>query len=86
MAYQKILADDTQYWRYFYMSFDNENPPVAETEVRRLPCSSVIYSKTNKLRVELAYDENLIKTNALSPYRTENCDFKGTYLPGPKLK
>ena len=45
MAYQKILADDTQYWRYFYMSFDNENQPVAETEVRRLPCSSMIYSK-----------------------------------------
>ena len=86
MAYQKILVDNTKCWRRFHLSFDDESQPVSETEVKCLHCGTTVFAETNHPPVLLARDENLIKTNKLSPYRTQQCSFTDTYSPKPQPK
>ncbi len=81
MSYRKILVDNTTCSRRFHIAFDDEDPKQPLVEVQCLHCKATVFSKQNHPIVKLARDENLVKTDELSPNRTKECWFKDSYPP-----
>lgn len=79
MAYQKILVDNITCSRRFHITFDSSDPVVPLTVVKCPICSATLFSAENHPRVQLAREENLVKTSQLSENITQECFFEDTF-------
>jgi hypothetical protein len=79
MSYKKIMVDNPTCSRRFHITFDDEANPVARTEIRCSYCNVVVFSEDNHPQVNLAREENLTKTTALSNRLAKQCDFEDPF-------
>jgi hypothetical protein len=82
MAYQKILVDNSSCSRRFHITFNDESPKVAKTEIVCNYCSDVVYSLENHPPIKLAREENLAKMNDLSDNVISACSFEDNMPKG----
>lgn len=73
MAYRKLLVDNTTCSRRFHITFDDQKPAVPHVEVRCQFCDAVVFSADQHPPVQLAREENLVRTTALSEHTTAEC-------------
>jgi hypothetical protein len=90
MAYKKILVDNTTCNRRFHITLDDEAAPVPRTEVRCQLCGVVVFAEEHHPPVQLAREENLVKTAELAERLVSECHFRDTLsertIPGAKKK
>jgi hypothetical protein len=79
MAYQKILVDNTKCSRRFHLTFDSTDTPLPHVEVKCQFCNATIFKADNHPKVQLAREENLVKTASLSENITQECFFEDTF-------
>ncbi len=78
MAYQKILIDNTTCSRRFHVTFDDAADVLPRVELRCQFCNAVIFTANDHPPVNLAREENLVKTAFLSEHITSECHFEDT--------
>lgn len=88
MGYSKFLIDNTSCSRRFHVTFDDEAPAVAKTELQCPHCGIVVFSATAHPPVSFQREENLVKTVSLSDNIVTKCDFSDKFSTGtiPSLK
>ena len=88
MSYRKFQVDNIVCSRRFHITFDDQQTPVAKTEVSCQVCGLTIFTATNHPPVKLARDENLVQTGTLSDLLVRECkmtdEFSATTRNEPK--
>ena len=76
MAYQKMLIDNVTCSRRFHVTFDDSDQPLPQVSVDCPFCGVRLFEKQNHPPVNLARQENLVTTAALSDDLVRECRFK----------
>lgn len=79
MSYQKMLVDNVSCSRRFHVTFDDEAPKQAHTEIKCPFCNVVIFAADNHPQVKLARQENLVQTAELSEQITSACEYRDVF-------
>lgn len=79
MGYKKIMVDNDKCSRRFHISYDPDGPKVDHVSLSCPYCDVEIFAADRHPAVQLARQENLVKTAELSDLIVRECHFKDAF-------
>lgn len=79
MSYKKIMVDNDKCSRRFHITYDSDGPKLDQVSLSCPFCDVEIFNAERHPAVQLARQENLVKTAELSDLIVRDCQFKDAF-------